>query len=344
MDPQSAAFIQSIPGAQPPQQPLAPEPPVFQPAAAPMFPAAAPTVPAAPMMGQPPAPGAQFTPQAPTWPQAPAAPQVPGWPPQQQPMIPGAMPQQPGTVIQQPGQVVQPGQQQPQNGVPLVLPQLPQTGQQGGDMPSWAQDMMTQIQQLQTQGPQDNQPWDDNNRPRTWAELQQSIEKMAGERAESLITEQQQQAQQQQQQSAQLQVQANQNLDAVEGQLQQMGMLPAITNQSDPQDPGRIARQELYAYALAMGASEPQQLGPAASSLYVMHQNGQYFDRNRNAIVARPSQQPGAFAPIAGAGPSMAGGQPQMGGQRTGPTTRELSSMPLSSIAQMGARSLGLGG
>lgn len=332
MDPQMQQFINSIPGGAP-QQPQVQDQPIFQPQAAPMFPAA----PAAPMMNQPPVPGGQFNPQTPTWPQmpqqpyTPPAPQVPGMPFQQQ---------QTGTIFQQPGQQVQQGEQQQQNGIPLVLPQLGQQPQQQ-QPPDWAQELITQVQQLQNQGPQDNQPWDEQHRPKTWAELQQSMEKMANDKATEMVqglqTQQQQEAQVQQQQR----VQADQNLDMVEGQLQQMGMLPAVTNANDPNDPGKAARKELYAYAMSIGVTEPQQLGPAASTLYALHQSGQYFDQTKRSIVQRNSMQPGAFAPIAGAGATMAGGQIGAG-QQVGPTVRQLASMPLSNIANMGARALGL--
>lgn len=251
-----------------------------------------------------------------------------------------------GQVFQQPGQ--QQGQPiQPQNGIPLVTPQIP--GQQGNDVPQWAQGLIDQVQQLQQRGPQQNQSWDENNRPRTWQEMYASIDKMTTDKAAALITEQQQQAQQVQQQQQQQRQVADSNLDAMEGQLQQMGLLAPVGNQYDPNDAGKLARQELYAYALSIGVEDTRQLGPVASTLYALHQNGQYFDKNRNAIVNRPSQQPGAFAPIAGAGPSAGGGAMMGGGQfqgqqqRTGPTTRELATMSVSQIAQMGARAFGLG-
>lgn len=334
MDPQQMAqFVGSIPpvGGQPqqPQQvmPMAPEPPVFQPSSAPMFPAA----PAAPMMGQSPAPGAQFQPQQPTWPQMPQFPQQPA-----APVMPG------GTIFQQPGQVQQPQQPGQPGEIPLV-PQFQLPGQQQEQIPTWAQGLIEQVQQMQNNGPQDDQPWDDNNRPRTWAEMQQAIEKTADARAQALVQGITNQQQQEAQQAAVLQQQANQNLDIVENQLSQMGVLPAVVNPADPNDPGKLARQELYAYAIAMGASEPQNLGPAAMSLHTMHQNGQYFDRTKNAIVTRNSAAPGAFAPIAGAGATMAGGGAAGGGQVTGPTVGQLATMNLSSIAQMGARALGIG-
>jgi hypothetical protein len=339
MDPQQMAqFVGSIPpvGGQPqqpvmPMAPLTPEAPVFQPGANPMFPAT-PVMPAAPLMGPAPAPGAPFTPPAPTWPQMPQY-QQPGQPPA--PMVPG------GTIFQQPGQQPQQPQLRPGE-IPLTVPQLQLPGQQADQVPAWAQGLIQQVAEMQNKGPQDGQQWDENNRPRTWQEMQQSMEKMAETKAQALIQGMADQQQQQAQQQAQLQAQANQNLDMVESQLTQMGMLPAVANPADPNDPGKLARQELYAYAMAMGATEPQHMAPAAMTLYTLHQNGQYFDRTKNSIVTRNSAAPGAFAPIAGAGPSMAGGAPG-NGQQTGPTVAQLATLPLSGIAQMGARALGLG-
>lgn len=341
MDPyQMQQFISSVPAtggpAQPPAPqyapPAAPEPPVFNPSANPMFPPA-PSVPGLPQMGQPPAPGLPFTPPAPTWPGQ-QQPQVPQLPPA--PVIPGSQ------IFQQPGQP-QMGQPQQRPGEIPLVPQLQIPGQAPQDqVPAWAQGLIEQVQALQNGGPQEGQKWDDNNRPRTWEELQQSIEKMADDKAQALLNDVATRQQQEAQQQTFAQQQANQNLDAIEGQLAQMGVIPQVANPADPNDPGKLARQELYAYAIAMGATEPQHLAPAAMTLYTMHQNGQYFDRTKNSIVTRNSAAPGASAPIAGASPSMAGGQPGAGGQQSVPTVRQLATMPLSSLAQMGARSLGL--
>lgn len=290
-----------------------------------------PTAPAAPAMGQPPAPFTPFTPPAPTW---------PGVQPYQV-QQPGAFPPAPtSTIFQQPGQVQSPGQ--PPADIPLTIPQIQLPGQQQDQVPAWAQGLIEQVNALQNNGPQTDQPWDDNNRPRTWAELQGSMDKMATDKAQEMVNGLVQQQQQAQVQQQQLLTQANQNLDAVEGQLQQMGILPPVVNPNDPNDPGKAARAELYAYAMTMGASEPQQLAPAAATLYALHQNGQYFDKGKNAVVTRNSAAPGAFAPIAGAGPSMAGSQPGGNQAVTGPTTAQLATLPLSSLAQMGASSLGL--
>lgn len=210
-------------------------------------------------------------------------------------------------------------------------------------MPDWAQTLVDQVKDLQTkvvQPPQAGQVWDENNRPRTWQELQDSITKMADEKAaarvQALIEEQQQGQQQVQAQ----QQQVNAQLDQIEGQLVQTGLLPAVTNPYDPNDVGRAAKAELYAYAIATGGTEPAHLGPAAATLKALHDSGWYFDRGQNKLVQRNSQTPNAYAPIAGGSPSIAGGMP--GSQDNGPSNRQLSTQNLSSLVAMGAARLGL--
>lgn len=314
MDPASMQqFLNGIPGA----GPAAPAAPVMPPA--PVYPPA-PQAPQTGLFQQPAAP--MFGPAAPAQPAAPYT-GVPG------------MPMQPPTPPQPPA--FDPNQ--PRTEYPLALPQLQPPANPASDQIAALQKQIEDLQQSMVQPPQQGQPWDETHRPKNWEEMYKWMSDAADQKANEKIqqmTAEQQQAQQQQQQ---LQATTEQQLNFMEAQLVQTGLLPQVANPNDRNDPGMAARRELYGYMLSMSGGDPQiqQLGPAAATLQALHDSGRYFDVEQKKIVQRNSQTPNAFAPIAGAGPGSG-----VAASNNGLSTRELSTMKVADIARLGAARLGL--
>ncbi len=229
----------------------------------------------------------------------------------------------------------------PQPAYPInPLPAVPDANQ----IPEWGQQLAQAVIQMQNNNatpPQPDKPWDDNNRPRSWEEFYQAVNEMTDKKAAAKIGEFMQQQQSEAQQSAAAQAQVDQQLDTIEGQLVSTGLLPAVANPNDPNDPGRAAKAELYAYAIATGGSEPQHLAPAAATLRALHDSGWYFDRGQGKLMQRNSATPNAWAPIAGGAPSMPGGAP-IPSTGNAPTNREFGTMPLANIVALGAARLGI--
>jgi hypothetical protein len=280
-------------------------------------------------------------PQQPIFGGSPALPPIqstqPQIPQQQfQPQVPGQpvfMPQQ-----SQQQQIQQQPQFTPQTGYPLNVPVIPQQQQPAITTEQLQELVQQQIQQAQgAQFTQTDKPWSNDKPPTNWDEFYEGIDKIADKRAEDRFKAWQTEQQQQQQQIEQQTQIVNQQFNTVETQLTSMGLLPQIADPNNPNDPGRQAKKELYAYAVSLGGNSPESLGPAAATLKALHDQGYYFDTGQNKLVQRNSQTPNAYAPIAGASMSMGGPTNQQG-----PTTREMATTDFSTFAAMGAQKMGL--
>lgn len=293
-----------------------------------------------PMFGVP-APGAAPAAPAP-YPQAPPAPapspymQQPGsfYPPAPAPAAPAPMPPAPQQPQQYPGQ---PAPQQPTGApaseYPIVpMPLQPTTMPQQAPMPDWAQDVIDAAQALQNQPAGDDWP----ERGQTWGEFRRAVQTEAAAIADAKIKEWQAEQAQATQQASAMTTAMNQQYDMAEMNLQQLGLLPAVTNPGDPNDPGRLAKRELYGYTIAMGGQGPENLMPAATALKALHDSGVYFDVQQNKLIRRGSQSAAAQAPIAGGAPVTGG--PGQGGP-AGPTQAQLG-QGLGALAEIGMANL----
>lgn len=316
-----AALINSLPP--PPANPNGgadifgqPNPPMFGvpgPGAAPAAPAPYPQSPPAP------APSPYMQQPASFYPPAPAAPAPMPPAPQQPQQYPGQPAPQPPTGA--------PASEYPIVPTPLQAPMMPQQA----PMPDWAQDVIDAAQALQN--PQGDD-WPD--RPQTWGGLRQYMHQAAQEIASAQIQQWQADQAQAAQNAAAITSAENQRYDMAEAQLQQIGLLPAVTNPGDPNDPGRLAKRELYGYTIAMGGQGPENLMPAATALKALHDSGVYFDVQQNKLIRRGSQSAAAQAPIAGGAPVTGG--PGQGGP-AGPTQAQLG-QGLGALAEIGMANL----
>lgn len=259
-------------------------------------------------------------------------------------------PQQPQSPYQLPIAPQQPAQpqvfpqqqyQQPQN------PQLP-VGQQSeypisgqpplptpptdvGALVEQIQNLQQQVEQINSGSqPQQDSDWPD--RPQTWGGLKQAIQTEAERISQSQIANLQRQQEQQAAAKQDAQKAADQAIDSAIGQLRQVGYLPPIVNSTDPNDAGKMAERELIGYTVAMGSNN---LAAAAGPLRALHDSGYYYDTAQSKLVRRGSQTAAAQAPIAGGNPNIAA--PQGGGL----TARQLATMNLDQVMQMGLSQLG---
>lgn len=267
------------------------------------------------------------TPPAPVPPPAPS----PYGPPTMFPGAPAPGITPPGTVPAQPQipPVPAPAPAAPQipqidpNAIPIGFPPPPAPAAPAGDQPpAWAQGLMNDIAELKGNRAPGGEEWS----PQSWADVDARVEA----RARQLVADglSQMTAAQQAQAEAETNARnaADQFIDTQITQLETNGYLPRIANPTDPNDPGRAAHQELFAYALAQGTDNLMAVAP---SLYAHHQSGYYYDRHQNRLVRRGSQTAAAHAPIAGASPTLAPASPA--GQ--GPSMRDLATKDLQTLA-----------
>lgn len=317
--PPAEPWAAPAPQQQPYQYPQAPTPPAptapIQPQYAPPAPYPGPTPPGT-------APGG-VTPGQPAPAPAPA--------PQPGAYLPGA-PMQPAP---QPGQPQQP---------PDVIP-LPITAPapQNDTPPAWAQGIINDINQLKNATPPAGQQPQDWN-PNGWQDVDARIEQRAKELVQAGLNEYQAQTQAQGEQAENARRQADSFIDQQITQLTTTGYLPQIGNPADPNDAGRAAQKELFAYALSLGTDNLLNVAPA---LHTMHQSGYYFDREAGQInpatgqptggfVRRGSQSAAAQAPIAGSAPGV------VPSSVAAPTMAELATMDMSQLAERASNAIPL--
>ena len=102
--------------------------------------------------------------------------------------------------------------------------------------------------------------------------------------------------QQAQQEAEKAQAQTNKEFDDMESALQSEGHLPSIINSNDRNDPGRVARRELYGYAAKLGTTDLRAV--ATGPLAQFHQQGKMYDPISDSMLDYSQPQPGASAPI----------------------------------------------
>lgn len=87
----------------------------------------------------------------------------------------------------------------------------------------------------------------------------------------------------------------NSAFDNMVNELESDGMLPKVTNPEDPEDPGRKARAELYAYASSLGTLD---LKAAGTQLKQLHDSGFTFDPKSSKLLRSNPRPAGLDAPV----------------------------------------------
>lgn len=122
------------------------------------------------------------------------------------------------------------------------------------------------------------------------ASVNKTKEELAAEQAR-LEDEKRKATEQEQEAIAQL----HRSFDEQITQLEKEQVIPSVKDKADPNDPGRKARQEIYAYAAQMDTTN---LVEAARSLKVIHETGMTFDPKTQKFIKSNVTPSGIDAPI----------------------------------------------
>lgn len=245
-----------------------------------------------------PAPNNQPAPAAPQWPTPPAMPPTPS----------PVSTEQPAFSLGAPGA---PAGQQPQPTPPAPDPNEP---------PAWAKQFMTDIDErlndFETQiappepgapigstgQPQPGQPQAPAQselmarNPQSWADVENFVNEKIQQGVQSGIQGFQNDIQTQAQQEQKAKQEVDQALDAAVANLEQQGYLPPIANPNDSNDPGRVARRELYGVAAKLGTTDLNAV--ATTVLPVYHAQGKMYDPITDSLIDANPAVPGRQAPI----------------------------------------------
>ncbi len=85
-------------------------------------------------------------------------------------------------------------------------------------------------------------------------------------------------------------------LDAAVATLERSNIIPPITNPNDRNDPGRMARRELYGLAAKLGTTDLNAV--ATTTMATLHAQGKMYDPITDSIIDGAPAVPGASAPI----------------------------------------------
>lgn len=178
--------------------------------------------------------------------------------------------------------------------------------------PSWAQTLIDQnadlanrlaaFEESQTIAPVEPvvPPIDDTTwTPTSWEDVASRIDQTAAEKAQAILDakEAERKAIDEQQRVAAQEIDTY--LDNQVTELTKSNSLPAIMNENDPNDPGRLAQRELYGFALSLGTAD---LKSSYATLDALHKAGKEFDFVKMELVDKSHAQDGANSPVGSSG------------------------------------------
>ena len=203
------------------------------------------------------------------------------------------------------------------------------------EVPSWAQQLIDQNADLTTRlesfeeklTPVVEEPaqYQEPITPPVWKpkSFEEIVEKAKDETL-SVIQEQQAQAKAEQDAQAAAAGEVDSYLDAQIAELAKDNKLPAVTNENDPNDPGKLAQRELYGFALSLGTAD---LKTSYNVLDSLHKAGKKFDFVKMELVESNPAGAGANSPV---GSSSAGAS---GATATRPDYATLNKLSLDQLA-----------
>jgi hypothetical protein len=162
---------------------------------------------------------------------------------------------------------------------------------------------------------------DEGWKPKSWDDVPEK----AREITEQVLEEKEQERQEKIKQVEEQRKKIDDEIDKEVDELIKAGMLPAIGNQEDPEDPGKVARRELFGWA---AFNDNLDLKKMATTLKTMHDNNMRFNYKTGFIEAAKKPQPeGTNVPV-GSSSSRSGGT---GG---GPTYAEIHNMSMDTMVR----------
>ncbi len=204
------------------------------------------------------------------------------------------------------------------------------------EAPAWAQSLIDQNadmasrlsafeEKLQPPEPPapEPEPAPDAWKPNSWDDVASRIDQTAAEKAQAIIDERDATAKATQEQQTAAANEVDQFLDNQVAELTKANQLPAITNENDPNDPGKLAQRELYGFALSLGTAD---LKTSYNTLDALHKAGKQFDFVKMELVDKNPATAGAQSPVG----SSSGGA---SGTNTRPDYRTLQKLSIEQLA-----------
>lgn len=190
------------------------------------------------------------------------------------------------------------------DGTPITPPADPPAD----TTPAWAQSLIDQNadmasrlsafeEKLQPPEPPapEPEPTPDAWKPNSWDDVASRIDQTAAEKAQAIIDERDATAKATQEQQTAAAQEVDQFLDSQVAELTKANQLPAITNENDPNDPGKLAQRELYGFALSLGTAD---LKTSYNTLDALHKAGKQFDFVKMEIVDKNPASAGMNSPV----------------------------------------------
>lgn len=202
-------------------------------------------------------------------------------------------------------QVVQPTQPAP------TAPPEP-----SNEPPAWAQELITTVseqkqtienlqQQLNTspEPAKTNDPYD-GWQPKEWGDIPKTAEQIAKDVVGNEFATREQAAEEARKAAEDARKQVDTQLDNQEKQLAQSGFLPEVKNSSDPNDPGRAVRKELYGLAYKLQTTD---LVAVSETMKQLHESGVRYDADTQTYLKVNTPPAGAYAPVGSSNSATAG-------------------------------------
>lgn len=133
--------------------------------------------------------------------------------------------------------------------------------------------------------------------PQNWKALRQEFRETINQSWQEIQKSQAEEARLAAEQEQKEQAEIDEALDTQVNELRKSKFLPPIKDADDPNDPGKAAERELYAYAYSVGTPN---LVAVSKTLKRMHDVGYYFDIKAGDFLKRDTPHPGTTVPVAG--------------------------------------------
>ncbi len=204
-------------------------------------------------------------------------------------------------------------------------------------VPSWAQQLIDQNADLTSRlesfeeklqppapeadpEPQHDEPW----KPQSWQDVDARAEEKAKSIIEQTLADRDAQAKTATDEQTKAAAEVDKFLDSQVAELTKANQLPTVTNENDPNDPGKLAQRELYGFALSLGTAD---LKTSHSTLDALHKAGKKFDFVKMELVDSNPSMLGAQSPVGSSNSGNSSGGTQI-------AYKDLHNTPIDVLAQ----------
>ena len=221
------------------------------------------------------------------------------------------------------------------DGTPIVSVEPPKAD----EPPAWAQaiidqnaDMATRLAAFEEKlpspvieepaAPQYEEVWT----PKSWSDVDARAEEKAKSIVEQTLAEQAASLKAEQDAQTAAANEIDSMLDNQVNELIKTNALPAITDENNPNDPGKLAQRELYGFALSLGTAD---LKTSHTVLDNLHKAGKQYDFVKGEIVDKNPASLGAQSPV---------GSSSSGASGAGPAKMDYKTLHGQSLDQLASR------